>query len=112
MADDGDSMASSLLESLGEQELLRILAEGFSRESLMRGDRQGSDPKLAQRALVACVVRTILDRSFPTLANRADMDAVESDVTDALLAHEQSLRRIERLAATLRSQGPSPGGLE
>ena len=112
MADDRDSMASSLLESLGEDELLRILSEGLaSQASVPRGSvSERDDPSVAQRLLVGGVVRVILERSFPALAGGGDLEAIEADVTDALIAHEQSLRRIERLAASLRQRFDQRGG--
>jgi hypothetical protein len=112
MADDGDAMASSLLESLGDEELLRVLAEGFSRQrSVPEAAAVGADdqPK-SQQALVASIVHVILERSFPALATEAGFAAIESDVTAALLAHEQSMRRIERLASALRARDPRGGG--
>ncbi len=111
MADDRDSMASSLLESLGEDELLRILSDGLARESSVRhaAVAQVDDPAAAQRALIRCVVRVILERSFPSLAG-ADIECAEADVTDALIAHGQSLHRIQRLVVALRARGDQRGG--
>jgi hypothetical protein len=110
MADDGDSMAAGLLESLGEEQLLQILAEGFSRRQSEAAAVRTDHSPMSQQALVASIVHVILKRSFPTLAPEAGFVAIESDVTAALLSHEQSMRRIERLAAVLRARDPRGGG--
>jgi hypothetical protein len=107
MADDRDSMASGLLESLGEEELLAVLAEGVRRipeASRWRTDDAG------RAARVHAVVRTILERSFPTLRAGAELAAIERDVVEAILAHDASVHRLERLAATLRARDTRQNG--
>jgi hypothetical protein len=107
MADNRDSMASGLLESLGEEELLAVLAEGVRRvpaESRWRADDAG------RAARVRAVVRTILERSFPTLRAESELAAIEGDVAVAILAHDASVHRLERLAATLRARDIAGNG--
>lgn len=107
MSGDRDSMASGLLESLGEDELLSVVAGGLQR--VPEGERWSADG-VVMPALVGSMVRAILARSFPALRGNSEFDALERDVTEALMAHEPSMHRLNRLGATLRSRDAKPGG--
>jgi len=101
MAEDRDSMASGLLESLGEDELLSVVAVGLQR--VPEGERWSADGVVTP-ALVGSMVRAILMRSFPALRGNSEFNALERDVTEAMMAHEPSMHRLNRLGATLRSR--------
>jgi hypothetical protein len=101
MAEDRDSMASGLLESLGEEELLSVVVGGL--QAVPEGERWSADG-VVSATLVGSLVRTILARSFPALRGNSELDALERDVTEAIMAHESSMHRLNRLGATLRSR--------
>ncbi len=106
MAEDRDSMASGLLESLGEEELLSVAASGL--HAVPEGERWSADGVVSP-ALVGSLVRSILARSFPALRGNSELDALERDVTEAIMAHESSMHRLNRLGATLCSRAGTSG---
>lgn len=100
-------MASGLLESLNEDELLDLLSRGTRH---LPSGHDGSADGDSSRAFVEAAVHAIFDRSFPSLQRNAERAEIERDVADALLAHEPSMRRLVRLATTLRSRGSRGNG--
>lgn len=103
MAEDRESMASGLLESLEEGELLGLLVDATADALALRGLRPD---EVHARVIVDALVAALIERSFPRLAGNASVGGIKSDVAEAIMSHEPSMLRLERLRRALHDRQP------
>lgn len=102
MSEDQESVAPVLLESIAEDDLLRILGECIEQDiGSGAADADAANGLPSASVVSRALIHRLLERSFPAIAGHGAMAAIETDVAEAILAHEPSMKRLERLARAL-----------